>query len=193
MKKFETVTSRAVIIDRSNVDTDVILPAKYLKTVTRAGLGKAAFEAIRAEADNPFVAMHGEAASILVAGSNFGCGSSREHAVWAIVDLGIKVVIAPSFSDIFAGNAAKNGLLTISLAEDDFDLLMQLAPNCNLTVDLENCTIAASSTATVIPFQIDPALRQNLLSGVDEISQSLSFEDAIAAYERDNVITTETV
>lgn len=184
MQKFETVTSRAVILDRPNIDTDVILPAKYLKTVTRAGLGVAAFEAIRAEPGNPFETLRDTAPAVLIAGQNFGCGSSREHAVWAIVDLGIRVVIAPSFSDIFAGNAVKNGLLTITLRKEKLNALIQLAKMETLRVDLEKGQITSGLSGEVIQFDVEHSVRHNLLLGIDEISQSLEFETDITAFER---------
>src|SRR5690606_24007432 len=121
-----------------NVDTDVIIPAHYLKTITRAGLGKGAFETIRATPGNLFDDPRYAGAPILIAGDNFGCGSSREHAAWALDDMGIRVVVAPSFSDIFSGNAFKNGILAVVLPQDAVDRLLEIAADAPITIDLEN-------------------------------------------------------
>ena len=117
MNPVTTIEGRAYPFGRKNVDTDVIIPAKWLKTITRAGLAKGAFETVRAEAGNVFDNPDYAGASIIIAGDNFGCGSSREHAAWALDDMGVKAVIAPSFSDIFSGNAYKNGILTVVLPQ----------------------------------------------------------------------------
>ena len=127
MDAVSTVEGRAIPFGRKNVDTDVIIPAAYLKTISREGLGKGAFETVRAEDGNVFDDPEYSGAPILIAGDNFGCGSSREHAAWAIRDLGITCVIAPSFSDIFSGNAFKNGILTVVLPQEAIDRLMEVA------------------------------------------------------------------
>ena len=141
MEAVTTVSGRAYPLGRKNVDTDVIIPAHYLKTITRAGLGKGAFEVIRAEPGNVFDDPEYAGASILIAGDNFGCGSSREHAAWALNDMGVKAVIAPSFSDIFSGNAFKNGIVTVVLPQEAVDRLLEVAKTHEITVDLESCTV----------------------------------------------------
>jgi len=124
MNPITAVEGKAYPFGRKNVDTDVIIPAHYLKTITRAGLGKGAFETVRAEPGNVFDDPAYVGAPILIAGDNFGCGSSREHAAWALADLGIKAVIAPSFSDIFSGNAVKNGIVPVVLPQEAIDRLI---------------------------------------------------------------------
>ena len=127
MDPVDHVEGRAIPFGRKNVDTDLIIPARWLKTVTRLGLGRGAFEALREDPDNVFDSPEFKGAPILIAGDNFGCGSSREHAAWALLDMGVKAVIAPSFSDIFAGNAFKNGILTVVLPQEQVDRLMEVA------------------------------------------------------------------
>ena len=135
MQPFTTLSGQAIPFGAANIDTDVIIPARFLKTISRAGLGKGAFAALRENPDNVFDAHAG--APILIAGHNFGCGSSREHAPWALGDLGIRVVISPGFADIFAGNAFKNGLLLVTLPQDAVDRLMAVAQDGQpITVDL---------------------------------------------------------
>ena len=127
MKAITSVSGRAIPFGAKNVDTDIIIPAKWLKTITREGLGEGAFETIRAVDGNVFDDPANAGAPILLAGDNFGCGSSREHAAWAMLDLGIRAVIAPSYSDIFSGNAVKNGILPIVLPQEAVDRLMEVA------------------------------------------------------------------
>ena len=127
MEPVNEVSGRAIPFGRANIDTDVIIPAKWLKTISREGLGRGAFETIREDPDNIFDSAEFKGSPILIAGDNFGCGSSREHAAWALLDLGIKAVIAPSFSDIFSGNAFKNGILTVVLPQDQVDRLLEVA------------------------------------------------------------------
>ena len=129
------IEGRAIPLGRANVDTDVIIPARWLKTISREGLGRGAFETIRAEPGNLFEDARFTGAPILIAGDNFGCGSSREHAAWALLDLGISCVIAPSFSDIFSGNAFKNGILTVELPQDQIDRLLEVAQTDPVHVD----------------------------------------------------------
>ncbi|MET1111904.1 MAG: 3-isopropylmalate dehydratase small subunit [Allosphingosinicella sp.] len=176
-----TVHGRAYRLDRDNVDTDAIVAAEHLKTISRSGLGRFAFAALRAEPGNAFDEPQLAGAPILVAGSNFGCGSSREHAVWALVDLGIRAVVAPSFSDIFAANAYKNGLLTVALDRARIGLLMALDPAEPMTIDVE--TMRLSSPAGCFRFALDPFRRACLLQGVDEIALTLASEPGIRAYE----------
>ncbi len=137
MTPFTTVTGVAVPFGAANVDTDVIIPARLLKTITRAGLGRGAFATLREDPGNLFDTPRNAGAPILIAGDNFGCGSSREHAPWALADMGFRVVIAPSFADIFAGNAYKNGMLLVALPQAQIDRLLRIAGDSPVTVDLE--------------------------------------------------------
>lgn len=181
-----TVESRAYPFGRANVDTDMIVSSEWLKVITRKGLGKAAFGALRRESGNIFDDPVFVGASIMIAGENFGCGSSREHAAWAMADMGISVVIAPSFSDIYAGNAFKNGILTVALPEAAVASLLGVAGEGSLIrVDLERCEVLAGGT--VYPFAIDPFRRRCLLEGLDEIALTLDDEATIVAYERELV------
>ena len=180
MTPFTRVEGRAVPLGLANVDTDVIIPARHLKTVQRAGLGRFAFETLRAVPGNAFDSRAG--APILIAGANFGCGSSREHAAWALADLGIRAVIAPSFSDIFSGNAFKNGILTVVLPEADVARLLTVAEEHALTVDLETMTVTSPLQDRFV-FELDTFRRECLLGGLDEIALTLASEAAIRAYE----------
>lgn len=165
-----------------NCDTDVIIGAEWLKTTSRAGLGKGAFGRLRAAAPTVFDDLRFAGSPILVAGDNFGCGSSREHAAWAMIDMGIKVVIAPSFSDIFSGNAFKNGILTVVLPQSAINRLMEIAQSGSIVVDLEAQTVTTSCQDR-FEFEIDPFRKHCLLMGLDEIGLSLETEDRISAYE----------
>ncbi|HEY0044103.1 MAG TPA: 3-isopropylmalate dehydratase small subunit [Allosphingosinicella sp.] len=182
MTPFTMVEGRAIPFGRANVDTDVIIPARHLKTIQRSGLGGHAFETVRAEEGNAFDDPAYAGAPILIAGDNFGCGSSREHAAWALTDLGIRVVIAPSFSDIFSGNAFKNGILTVVLPQGQVDRLLAVAQELPLCVDLETMTVTTPMQDR-FGFQLDPFRRECLLGGLDEIALTLSSEAAIRAYE----------
>lgn len=184
MEPIKTVEGGAYPLGRKNVDTDVIIPAHYLKTVTRKGLGKGAFESIRAEPGNVFDDPEYQGSPILIAGDNFGCGSSREHAAWALNDMGITAVIAPSFSDIFSSNAFKNGILTVVLPQDAVDRLMEVAKTDPIAIDLEHCTVTTSFQDR-FTFAIDPFRRDCLLNGTDEIGLTLSQDTAISRYEQD--------
>jgi 3-isopropylmalate/(R)-2-methylmalate dehydratase small subunit len=178
------IQGRAYPLGRPNVDTDVIIPAAHLKTITRAGLGRHAFETIRADAGNVFDDPRYAGAPILVAGDNFGCGSSREHAAWALADLGIAAVIAPSFADIFASNAFKNGIVTVALPQAAVDRLMRVAAaGQEIDIDLESMTVTTPFQDR-FPFTLDPFRRRCLIEGLDEIALTLGSEAAIAAYER---------
>ena len=176
------IEGRAYPFGRSNVDTDVIIPAHHLKTVTRTGLGKHAFETVRAEPGNVFDDPAHAGAPILIAGDNFGCGSSREHAAWALADMGVRAVIAPSFSDIFSGNAFKNGIVAVVLAQAAIDRLMEVARNHELTVDLETMSVTSPLQDRFV-FSMDPFRRDCLMKGLDEIGLTLESEAAIADYE----------
>ena len=177
-----SVEGGAYPLGRANVDTDIIIPAEHLKTITREGLGRFAFETIRAEAGNVFDDPARAGASILIAGDNFGCGSSREHAVWAMRDLGIHAVIAPSFSDIFASNAFKNGLVAVALPQAAMDRLMEVAKDQPIRIDLETMTVTTPYQDR-FAFEMDPFRRDCLMRGLDEIGLTLESEAAIAAYE----------
>ena len=182
MTPFTMLTGVAIPFGRANVDTDLIIPARYLKTVTRTGLGRHAFAALREAGDDLFDTARNAGAPILIAGDNFGCGSSREHAPWALADMGVRVVIAPSFADIFAGNAYKNGLLLVTLPQPAIDRLLVIAPEVELTVDLED-QVVTSPFQDRFTFPMDPFRRECLLGGKDEIALTLAEMPAIVDYE----------
>ncbi len=182
MEPLREVYGRAIPFGLANVDTDVIIPAKWLKTITRDGLGRGAFETLRADPDNLFDSDEFKGSPILLAGDNFGCGSSREHAAWALLDLGIKAVIAPSFSDIFSGNAFKNGILTVVLPQAQIDRLMVVAATDPVHIDLEHQTVTTRFQDR-FSFEIDPFRKACLLGGLDEVGLTLGRDAAITAYE----------
>jgi 3-isopropylmalate/(R)-2-methylmalate dehydratase small subunit len=190
MQKFTTLSAPAAPLAVANIDTDQIIPKQFLSTVERAGLGKGLFYDMRFEPDGsekPDFVLNRAAyrgVGILLAGANFGCGSSREHAPWALMDFGITCVIAPSFADIFFNNCFKNGVLPIVLAEAEVERLMGQATgsNARFDIDLEAQTITAPDGSTVA-FEIDPSRKQTLLLGLDEIGESLIHANAIAAHE----------
>ncbi len=182
MEPVRQVEGRAIPFGAANIDTDVIIPAKWLKTITRDGLGRGAFETLRADPDNLFDSAQFKGSPILIAGDNFGCGSSREHAAWALLDLGIKAVIAPSFSDIFSGNAFKNGILTVVLPQSAIDRLMEVAATDPVHIDLELQTVTTPFQDR-FAFEIDPFRKDCLLGGLDEVGLTMARGDAIAAYE----------
>ncbi|MEQ1688257.1 MAG: 3-isopropylmalate dehydratase small subunit [Sphingopyxis sp.] len=182
-KGVSTVSGRAIAWGQANVDTDIIIPAAWLKTISREGLGQGAFESVRAMPGNIFDAPENAGAPILIAGDNFGCGSSREHAAWAMLDLGITAVIAPSFSDIFAGNAFKNGVLAVALPQEQIDRLMAVARGgAAITIDLEN-QVVTSEFQDRFAFTIDPFRKMCLMTGQDEIALTLAEDAAISDYE----------
>lgn len=182
MRAVSTIHGRAIPLGLKNVDTDVIIPAHWLKTVSREGLGKGAFETIRQAPGNPFDVEDFAGAPILIAGDNFGCGSSREHAAWAMLDMGLTAVIAPSFSDIFSGNAFKNGILAVELPQDQVDRLLDIAREHPITIDLEN-QVVTTPFQDRLAFDVDPFRKRCLLEGLDEIGLTLASEDAIAGHE----------
>ncbi|MHA1527915.1 MAG: 3-isopropylmalate dehydratase small subunit [Alphaproteobacteria bacterium] len=191
MEKFTKLTAVAAPLPMINVDTDMIIPKQHLKTIKRSGLGKNLFEEMRYlddDGENPDFVLNKpayRAAKILVSGDNFGCGSSREHAPWAIQDFGIRCIVAPSFADIFYANCFKNGILPIVLPPDDVDKLMDDAErgaNAVLTIDLENQTIIGPDGGK-IGFDIDPFQKHCLLEGLDEIGLTMEKEQAIADFE----------
>jgi 3-isopropylmalate/(R)-2-methylmalate dehydratase small subunit len=191
MDKFTLLTATAAPLNVANVDTDKIIPARFLKTIKRTGLGKSLFADMRYEADGrekaDFVLNQANYrhAEILVAGDNFGCGSSREHAPWALLDFGIRCVIAPSFADIFFNNCFKNGILPIALPEEIVAALMEdaaLGTNARLTVDLE-AQVVVRPNGSKIPFEVDAFRKHCLLNGLDDIGLTLEHTAAIDAYE----------
>ncbi|MBI5947967.1 MAG: 3-isopropylmalate dehydratase small subunit [Chloroflexi bacterium] len=186
MDKFETVKGKVLPLNRADVDTDQIIPAQHMKRIERTGYGKFAFEAWRKDPD--FVANNPayEGAPILVAGPNFGCGSSREHAPWALEGMGIRVVIAPSFADIFRNNCAKIGLLTVTLPQKDIDHLIARAeelPQSEVVVDLASQTVATADGSFARKFEIDQFVKYTLVEGLDAIGLTLLEADAIDAFE----------
>ena len=183
MEPVRHVEGRAYPFGLKNADTDLIIPARWLKTVTREGLGRGAFEALRQDPDNVFDRPEFSGAPIIIAGDNFGCGSSREHAAWALLDMGVKAVIAPSFSDIFSGNAFKNGILTVVLPQEQVDRLMEVAETDPIAIDLEHQTVTTPFQDR-FTFEIDPFRKHCLLRGLDEVALTLESDDAIARYEQ---------
>lgn len=183
MMPFTRVEGRAYPLPFSNIDTDLIIPALHLKTIRRSGLGQFAFEALRSAEVNVFADPAFSGAPIIVAMDNFGCGSSREHAAWALVDLGVRAVIAPSFSDIFASNAFKNGIATVELDRAAVESLLELAKTDSIAVDLESMTVTVGERDH-FTFTMDPFRRDCLLAGLDEIALTLTHGKAIAAYEQ---------
>lgn len=191
MKKFETLRAIAAPLRMINVDTDIIIPKQFLKTVKRTGLGIHAFNDIRYHEDgterDDFVLNKPEyrKAEILITGENFGCGSSREHAPWAILDMGIRCVIAPSFADIFYNNSFKNGILPIELPQEQVSILMDEAeanPEAPLEIDLVKQTIKRGNTVS-FDFDIDPARKHSLLNGLDDIGLTLEKKAHITQFE----------
>jgi 3-isopropylmalate/(R)-2-methylmalate dehydratase small subunit len=182
MNPVSTIHGKAYPFGLKNVDTDIIIPAHWLKTISRTGLGKGAFEALRKEPDNLFDSAEYAGSPILIAGDNFGCGSSREHAAWAMLDMGIKAVIAPSYSDIFSSNAFKNGLLAVVLPQEAIDRLIEVAKTDEIHIDLEN-QVVTTPFQDRFAFEIDPFRKHCLLNGLDEIGLTLASSDAISAYE----------
>jgi 3-isopropylmalate/(R)-2-methylmalate dehydratase small subunit len=182
MNPVRQISGRAIPLGLKNVDTDVIIPAKWLKTITREGLGQGAFETLRANPDNLFDQPTYAGAPVLLAGDNFGCGSSREHAAWALLDMGITCVIAPSFSDIFSGNAFKNGILTVVLPQEAVDHLIEVAQTDPISIDLETQTVTTPFQDR-FTFEIDPFRKACLLDGLDEVGLTLARDEAISAHE----------
>ena len=191
MEKFTTLTGVAAPLHMVNVDTDMIIPKDYLKTIKRTGLGKGLFAEMRFNEDgteNPDFVLNKPAyrnAKVLVAGDNFGCGSSREHAPWALLDFGIKCVISTSFADIFYNNCFKNGILPVKVSPEDLEKLMDDAErgsNATLTVDLEAQEIKGPDGGT-ISFEIDDFKRHCMLNGLDDIGLTMQKAPAIAGFE----------
>jgi 3-isopropylmalate/(R)-2-methylmalate dehydratase small subunit len=194
MDKFTTLTGVAAPMPLVNIDTDMIIPKQFLKTIQRSGLGKNLFDEMRYTQDGkeiPDFVLNQPAyrkAEIIVAGDNFGCGSSREHAPWALLDFGIRCVISTSFADIFFNNCFKNGILPVVLPQDAVDHLMDDArkgENARITVDLEAQTVTASDGAS-FAFDVDPFKKHCLLNGLDDIGLTLEKASAIDAFEKQN-------
>ncbi len=192
MEKFTRLTGVAAPLPITNIDTDMIIPKQFLKTIQRTGLGKALFHEMRYHEDgseNPDFVLNKPQyrdARILVAGDNFGCGSSREHAPWALADFGIRCIISTSFADIFYSNCFKNGILPIVLPGEDVDKLMDDAArgaNATVTIDLEKQEITGPDGGT-IHFDIDPFRKHCLLEGLDDIGLTLQKQDKIEAFEK---------
>ena len=195
MDKFDKLSGVAAPMPLVNIDTDMIIPKQFLKTIKRSGLGKNLFDEMRFDSEGkevPDFVLNKPAyrnAEIIVAGENFGCGSSREHAPWALLDFGIRCVVSTSFADIFYNNCFKNGILPIALPKEQVDQLMEDAErgqNARITVDLENQTISASD-GTTFAFEIDPFKKHCLLNGLDDIGltmeKSASIDDFEARYQ----------
>jgi 3-isopropylmalate dehydratase small subunit len=182
MEQVKDIEGKAYPFGLKNVDTDIIIPAHWLKTISREGLGRGAFEALRKEPGNVFEDPAYAGAPILVAGDNFGCGSSREHAAWALLDMGVKAVIAPSFSDIFSGNAFKNGILTVVLPQEAVDRLVEVAKDNPISIDLEHQTVTTPFQDR-FTFEIDPFRKHCLMNGLDEVGLTLARQDAIGSFE----------
>jgi 3-isopropylmalate/(R)-2-methylmalate dehydratase small subunit len=191
MQPFRTHTGKVAPLYRANIDTDQIIPKQFLKRIEKTGFGEFLFNDWRRSADgkpDPNFALNDprySGASILVAGKNFGCGSSREHAVWALADFGFRAVIASSFADIFANNCVKNGVLTVVLTEDEAAEIVRrtsATPDYRLTVDLKKCSVRDDAGFSA-RFQIDDFTRHCLLEGLDDIGLTLKHENEIAEYE----------
>ena len=177
MKPFRRTTGRVAVLDRADVDTDQIVPKQFLKRIERTGFGEFLFFDWAKEPSFELNRPEAEGATILVAGRNFGCGSSREHAAWALQDYGFDVIVAPSFGDIFRTNSMKIGLLTVTLPEEQVRELMEAGSGAELTVDLEAQTVGSH------PFDFDAFDRRRLLEGLDDIGLTLRHESEIAAFE----------
>jgi len=197
MEKFTKLTGVAAPMDLINIDTDMVIPKQYLTTIERTGLGNGLFHEMRYFKDgseNPDFVLNQPAyrqASILIAGDNFGCGSSREHAPWALMDFGFRCIIAPSFADIFYNNCFKNGILPIRLPQEDVEKLMDDAnrgANATITVDLENQIITGPDGGE-ITFQLDEFKKYCLLNGLDDIGLTMQHEDKITTFEDERMST----
>jgi 3-isopropylmalate/(R)-2-methylmalate dehydratase small subunit len=196
MKPFTVHRGRVAPLDRVNVDTDQIIPKQFLKRIEKTGFGQFVFYDWRFGTDgkkNPDFVLHEpryEGASILVAGKNFGCGSSREHAVWALADFGFRAVISSSFADIFANNGTKNGFLTVRLGEEEVSTMMRRAQEIDdyeVTIDLEKCEVSDEQGFRAT-FEMDEFVRHCLLNGLDDIGLTLQHDREIADYEAKNPV-----
>ncbi len=186
MEPVRIVTGTAVPLDRSDVDTDQIIPSEWLKRVERTGFGEGLFSEWRSDPEFVLNRPEHAGAEILVAGPNFGTGSSREHAVWALLDYGFKAVVSPRFGDIFATNCTKAGLLPVPVAQDLGERVLRAVesdPDLVVTVDVEQRTLAAPAAGITTEFPLDDFTRWRFLEGVDDIGLTLRYEDAIGAFE----------
>lgn len=186
MEKFETVKGRAIPMNRADVDTDQIISKEFLKRIERTGFGPFAFDEWKKDPEFVLNNPEYEGAPIMVTGPNFGCGSSREHAPWALEDMGLRAIIAPSFADIFRNNCAKIGLLTVTLPQSDIDRLIARAeelPSSELVVDLASQTVATADGTFSRHFDVDPFVKHCLIEGLDEIGLTMLEGDAIEAFE----------
>jgi 3-isopropylmalate/(R)-2-methylmalate dehydratase small subunit len=188
MKPVRRIEGRVAVLDRADVDTDQIIPKQFLKRIERSGYGEFLFHDWRQDAGFELNRPEYAGATILVAGRNFGCGSSREHAAWALQDYGFEAIIAPSFGDIFAGNAAQIGLVTITLPPEQ---LRGLVGSVELEIDLEHQTIRVPGGPS-ISFDLDPFIRHRLLNGLDEIGLTLEHAGEIGAFERSRAARVDT-
>jgi 3-isopropylmalate/(R)-2-methylmalate dehydratase small subunit len=187
MEKFTVLTALAAPLDRANVDTDQIIPKEYLKSIKRTGFAEALFAAWRHNADFVLNQPRYRGAQILLARKNFGCGSSREHAPWALIDYGFRCIIAPSFADIFFNNCFKNGLLPVVLGESEVDRLFYECasfPGFRLTVDLEHQSVSTTDGQQRYGFEVGAFRKHCLLKGLDEIGLTLRHADKIRAFEQ---------
>jgi 3-isopropylmalate/(R)-2-methylmalate dehydratase small subunit len=191
VKPFHSVTARAAVLDRPDVDTDQIIPKQFLRRIERTGYGEFLFFDWKQDPAFELNRPEYESAKILLTGPNFGCGSSREHAAWALQDYGFEVVVAPSFGDIFFSNAVQIGLVPVTLPAPELKLLMRSAADGELTVDLEAQTIAATGGG-VVDFRMDPFVRHTLLNGLDAIARTLQHDADISAFEARRPSTIET-
>jgi 3-isopropylmalate/(R)-2-methylmalate dehydratase small subunit len=186
MEKFTVLTGLVAPLDRANVDTDQIIPKEYLSSIKRTGFGQGLFSAWRKDPDFVLNQARYKGATILLARKNFGCGSSREHAPWALMDYGFRCVVAPSFADIFFTNSFKNGFLPVVLPEAEVDALFHdcaAFPGFQLRIDLDNQAVSTLDGAKVMRFDIDPFRKYCLLNGLDEIGLTLRHADKIRAFE----------
>jgi 3-isopropylmalate/(R)-2-methylmalate dehydratase small subunit len=186
MEPVRRIQSKAMPLNRADVDTDQIIPAKYLKLVERAGFGRFLFDSWRKDESFVLNDPNYAGAQVLIAGPNFGCGSSREHAPWALQDYGFKAIIAPSFADIFRNNCAKIGLLLVTLPQDEVEILMERAekkPESQVVVDLEAQKVSLVGEEWSLGFDIDPFVKHCLVNGLDDISLTLQHEADISVFE----------
>ncbi len=187
MRQFKNVIGNCLPLHRADVDTDQIIPAKYLKRIERTGFGEFLFDTWKKDPDFILNDSRYASASILLAGSNFGCGSSREHAPWALEDYGFRVLIAPSFADIFLNNCAKIGLLTVVLSQEDIDYLVARSeelPQSEVVVNLHEQTVATVDGSFVRHFDVDATTKKNFLEGLDSICLTLELEGNISEFEQ---------
>ncbi len=187
MEKFQTVKGRAIPMNRADVDTDQIISKEFLKRIERTGFGPFAFDEWKKDPDFVLNNAAFNGAPVMVTGPNFGCGSSREHAPWALEDMGLKAIIAPSFADIFRNNSAKIGLLTVVLPQEDCDYLISRSeelPSAEVVVDLATQTVSTADGSWSRKFEIDPFVKHCLLNGLDDIGLTLLEEQKITSFEQ---------